>query len=102
MPRFPDYGHLRNDKLVLCAPLRLNDNRRQHSLWACAGGDWPCGVLRGRGVLQGVHLVLLRAHSVLLRGRGAWLGARPVLLCACSVLQRGRGAWLGRCGRVSP
>ena len=95
MSRFPDYGHLRNDKLALCATLRLNGNRRQHSLWACAGGDWPCGVLRGCGGLQGVHLVLLR-------GRGAWLGARPVLLCARSVLLRGRGAWLGRRGWVSP
>lgn len=66
----------------------------QHSLWACAGGDWPCGVLRGRGGLQGVHLVLLR-------GRGAWLGARPVLSCARSALLRGRGDWLGRRGRVS-
>ena len=74
MPRFPEYGHLHNDKLALCAPLCLNDNRRQHSLWACAGGDWPCGVLRGRG---------------------GWLDARPVLLC-------GRRAWLGRRGRVSP
>ena len=95
MSRFPDYGHLHNDKLALCATLRLNDNRRQHSLWACAGGDWPCGVLRGREGLQGVHLVLLR-------GRGDWLGARPVLLCARSVLLCGRGDWLGRRGRVSP
>ena len=88
MPRFPDYGHLHNDKLALCAPLRLNDNRRQHSLWACAGGDWPCGVLRGRGGL-------LCARPVLLRGRGGFQGVHLVLL-------RGRGDWLGRRGRVSP
>ena len=95
MSRFPDYGHLHNDKLVLCAPLRLNDNRRQHSLWACAGGDWPCGVLCGRRGLQGVHLVLLRVHLVLLR-------VHPVLLRVHPVLLRGRGAWLGQRGRVSP